>query len=59
MQYEKYKYIIKCTDKSYWLKDSGNSEGNVCYVKEDASISEAPSDEDNISVRSSFWVVFG
>ena len=59
VQYEKYKDIIKGTDKIYWLKDSGNSEGNVCYVKEDASISEAPSDEDNISVRSSFWVVFG
>ncbi|MCI9078881.1 MAG: hypothetical protein HFH68_08155 [Lachnospiraceae bacterium] len=59
VQYEKYKDIIKGTNKSYWLKDSGSSDGNVCYVKEDASISEAPSDEDNISVRSSLWVVFG
>ncbi|MDE7051509.1 MAG: hypothetical protein K2O92_01165, partial [Lachnospiraceae bacterium] len=59
VQYEKYKDVIKGTDKSYWLKDSGSSEGNVCYVKEDASISEAPSDNGDISVRSSFWVVFG
>lgn len=59
VQYEKYRDIIKGTGKSYWLKDSGSSEGSVCYVKEDASVSEAPCGEDNISVRSSFWVVFG
>lgn len=58
VQYGKYKDIIKDTNKSYWIKDSGGNGKNVCYVKEDASISEAPSDEDNIFVRSSFWVVF-
>ena len=58
VQYEKYKNIIIDTNKSYWLKDSGSSRGNVCYVKEDASTGEAPSGEDNIFVRSSIWVVF-
>ncbi len=58
VQYEKYKDIINGTDKAYWLKDSGASEGSVCYVKEDASTGEASSSEDNISVRCSFWVVF-
>ncbi len=58
VKYEKYKNIIKDTNKSYWLKDSGKSDGNVCYVKEDASTSEAHSDENSISVRSSLWVVF-
>ncbi len=58
VQYEKYKDIINGTNTAYWLKDSGTAGESVCYVKEDASTGEASSNEDSISVRCSFWVVF-
>ena len=57
-QYEKYKDIIINQGKSYWLKDSGTSAGSVYYVKEDASVTETPSDNDSIYSRCSFWVKY-
>jgi len=57
-QYEKYKDIIINQGKSYWLRDSGASSGSVYYVKEDASVAEAPSDSNNIYSRCSFWVKY-
>jgi len=58
LKYEKYKDIIGNTDTNYWLKDSGTDAGNVCYVKEDASVGEAPSGKDNIKTRCSLWVKY-
>lgn len=57
-QYEKYKDIIINPGKSYWLKDSGTSTGSIYYVKEDASVAEAPSNNNNIYARCSFWVKY-
>lgn len=57
-QYEQYKNVIINQGKSYWLKDKGTSTGSIYYVKEDTSVAEAPSDNNNIYSRCSFWIKY-
>ena len=55
-QYKQYMDIIPAVEETYWLKDSGPTEGMVKCVAADGSVTETYADSEDVFIRQAIWV---